>query len=83
MNEVGQLLLGERGFYFIQSDAMSIKTPFRNVMSLSVHRAGSTYYLLMLKERIFASYGEKTLLAHCCSLAPVKNTGMDPRGIRG
>ena len=41
MNSAGQLLLGERDFTSFRAAQCQSNTPFRNIMSLSVHRAGS------------------------------------------
>ena len=52
MNAAGQLLLGERDFTSFRAMQCQSKTPFRNVMSLAVHRAGS-YIILDVKANAF------------------------------
>jgi len=52
MHEAGQLLLGERDFTSFRAMQCQSKTPFRNLMSLSVHRAGG-YIILDIKANAF------------------------------
>ena len=52
MNEAGQLLLGERDFTSFRAAQCQSNTPFRNIMSLSVHRAGS-YVILDIQANAF------------------------------
>ncbi len=52
MHEAGQCLLGERDFTSFRAAQCQSNTPFRNVMALSVHRAGS-YIILDIQANAF------------------------------
>lgn len=52
MHEAGQCLLGERDFTSFRAAQCQSNTPFRNIMALSVHRAGS-YVILDIQANAF------------------------------
>lgn len=52
MHEAGQCLLGERDFTSFRAAQCQSNTPFRNVMALSVHRAGS-YIIIDIQANAF------------------------------
>ena len=61
MNEAGQLLLGERDFTSFRAAQCQSNTPFRNIMSLSVHRAGS-YVILDIQANAFLHHMVRNIM---------------------
>lgn len=61
MNEAGQCLLGERDFSSFRAAQCQSNTPFRNVMNLSVHRAGS-YVILDIQANAFLHHMVRNIM---------------------